>query len=74
MGVVLLAGEHAVEQDGELARDGHDRAVVALAGAEALVEGVQRAGLLDDRAGGFDQRPARLRGALLGDPPAAGRA
>ena len=61
MGVVLLAGEHAVEQRGELARDGDDRRVVAFAGSDSLVEGVQRPGLLGDRAGGFDQRPARLR-------------
>ena len=74
VGVVLFAGEHAVEEDGELARDGDDRGVVALAGADALVEGVHGPGLLGDRAGGFDQRPARLRGALFGDPPAARRA
>ena len=65
MGVVLLAGEHAVEEDGELARDGDDRCVVAFAGADPLVEGVHRPGLLGDRAGGFDQRPARSGGALF---------
>ena len=65
MGVVLFAGEHAPEQDGEFARDGDDRGVVAFAGSDALVEGVQRAGLPGDRAGGLDERPARLGGALF---------
>ena len=45
VGVVLLAGEHAPEQDGELASDGDDGDVVAFAGPDALVEGMQRSGL-----------------------------
>ena len=48
MRVVLFAGEHAVEEDGELARDGDDRCVVAAAGADPLVEGVHGPGLLGD--------------------------
>jgi hypothetical protein len=42
--VVLAAGEQAPEQAGELARSGHDRDLVAAPGADALVEGAQRAG------------------------------
>ena len=65
VGGVLFAGEHAVEQHGELARNRDDRDVVAAAGAEAPAEGVQRPGLLGDRTGGLDQRPARPGRTLL---------
>ena len=49
-GVVLLAGEQAPEQAGELARGGDDRDLVAAAGADALVEGAQRPGLRGPRS------------------------
>jgi hypothetical protein len=65
VGVVLFAGEHAVEEHREFARDGDDRGVVAAAGCDPLVEGVHGSGLLGDRAGGFDQRPAGLGRALF---------
>jgi hypothetical protein len=65
VGVVLRAAERAPEQHGELARAGDDGDLVAAAGADALVERVQRAGLPDDRPGGLDERPARLGRALL---------
>ena len=47
MGVVLFAGEHAPEQDGELAGDRDDRVAVPAAGRMRSIEGVQRAGLRD---------------------------
>ena len=74
IGVVLLAREQTPEQARELARGGDDRDLVAAAGADALVEGVQRAGLADRAPARLDQRVARARRALLGDPPVAGRA
>ena len=56
VGVVLAAGEHAPEQAGELARGGDDGDLVAAAGADALVEGAQRAGLAHDAPGRLDER------------------
>ena len=44
VGVVLVAREQAPEQARELARGGDDRDRVAAAGADALIEGVQRPG------------------------------
>ena len=50
VGVVLAAGEHAPEQDRELARGRDDRLAVPAAGAGAVIEGVQRPGLPDRRS------------------------
>src|SRR3954454_14336285 len=71
-GVVLAAPEQDPEQAGELAGRGGDRDLVAAAGAEALIEGVQRAGLADGARAGLNQRDAHRGGALLGDVPVAG--
>jgi hypothetical protein len=73
VGVVLATAEQRPEQDRELARGRDDGDPAAAPGADPLIERAQRAGLLDDRPGRLDQRPARRRGALLGDPPALGR-
>ena len=58
--VVLAAGEHAPEQAGELAGAGNDRDLVATAGADALIEGAQRAGLTHGAPGGFDEGVASV--------------
>ena len=58
VGVVLFAREQAPEQAGELACGRDDRDGVAAAGADALVEGVQRAGLADRRPARLDERVA----------------
>jgi hypothetical protein len=65
VGLVLAVREQAPEQDRELARDGDDRDPVAAAGADPLIQGVQRAGLVDDRPGRLDERPARRGRTLL---------
>jgi hypothetical protein len=65
VGLVLAVREQAPEQDCELARDGDDRDPVAAAGADPLIQGVQRAGLVDDRPGRLDERPARRGRTLL---------
>ena len=71
--LVLFAGEHAVEEDGELARDGDDRCVVAAAGADPLVEGVHGPGLLgDERAASTSAHRARGEPCLEIRPPRAG--
>jgi hypothetical protein len=54
VGVVLVTGEQAPEQDGELARAGDDGDLVAAPGPDPLVERVRRPGLLDDRPGRLD--------------------
>jgi hypothetical protein len=51
VGVVLAAREQTPGQRRELARRSDDGLAVAAAGADPLVEGVQRAGLTDDRPG-----------------------
>jgi hypothetical protein len=56
VGVVLAAGEQTPEQDRELARRSDDGFSVAAAGADALIERVQRAGLTDSAPGRLDQR------------------
>jgi hypothetical protein len=61
IGVVLAAGEHAPEQAGELAGAGDDGDLVAAAGADALVEGAQRAGLTHRAPGCFNQGMASVR-------------
>jgi hypothetical protein len=53
------------KQAGELARRGDDCDLVAAAGADALVERVQRTGLADHAPGRLDERVPRGRGALL---------
>ena len=68
VGVVLTAREQTLEQTRELARGGDGCDVVAAAGADALVKRAQRAGLAHDGVRCLDQRLARLRAALLGDP------
>src|SRR5215216_2607918 len=73
VGVVLAAREQRPEQRRELARAGDDGDLVAAAGADPLVERVQWAGLLNDRPGRLNERPARRGRALLGDPSALGR-
>jgi hypothetical protein len=65
VGVVLLPGEQAPKQAGELARAGDDRDLVAAVAADALVEGAQRARLADHAPGGLDERIAGRRRALL---------
>ena len=57
-GVVLLAPEQHPEQAREFARRGDDRDLVAAAGADALVEGVQRARVADGAPAGLDERDA----------------
>ena len=70
--VVLVAGEQAPEQAGELACRGDGRDLVAAAGADPLVKRPQWAGLQDDAVRRFNQRPPGLRRPLLGDPPQPG--
>jgi hypothetical protein len=57
VGVVLAAGQHAPEQDRELAGGSDDRLAVPAAGTRALIEGVQRPRLSGHRPRGLDQRP-----------------
>jgi hypothetical protein len=64
VGVLLVAGEQAPEQDGELVRDGDDGDLVA-AGAQALVVGTHTSGLADHAGGRLDQRPAHRPGPAL---------
>jgi hypothetical protein len=65
VGVVGLAREQAPEQTGELAR-GRDRGDgVSAAGADALVERVQRTGLADRGPARLDERVAGADRALL---------
>jgi hypothetical protein len=71
--VILAAGQHAPEQNRQLARGRDDRLAMPAAGTSAVIEGVQRPGLQDDAPGGLDQRPAGSRRAALADPPAACR-
>lgn len=63
--VILTSGKQAPEQHRELARASHDGDLGAPSGADAFIEGVQRARLLNDRPSRLDQRPTRLRRALL---------
>jgi hypothetical protein len=54
VGVVPAAGEHAPEQDRELPGGRHDRLAVPAPAAGALIERVQRPGLVDRGPRGLD--------------------
>jgi hypothetical protein len=53
VGVVLAAGQHAPEQNRQLAGGRDDRLAVTAARAGAVIEGVQRARLQDRAPGGL---------------------
>ena len=61
VGVVLAAGEQAPEQARELARGRDDRLAVPAAGADALIERAQRAGLADGPPGAPRPAPSARR-------------
>jgi hypothetical protein len=73
VGIVLTAGEHAPEQDAELAGGRDDRLAMAAAGAGAVIEGVQRSRLQDHAPGRLDLHPARGGRASFADRSAACR-
>ena len=69
VGVVLLAGEQAPKQAGELARRGDDRDLVAAPALDPPIEGADRARLAHRRPARLDERVAGGARALLRDPP-----
>ena len=66
--VVLAAVDHRPAQADKLASGRDDRDLRAAPGADTFEERAQRPGDLRGGERGFDEHPARVRTALLGDP------
>ena len=68
-GVVLVLDDQMPAEHGELAGGRDDRDLHPAARADSLIEGAQRPGGADGDPGRFDEHPAGVRAAVLGDPP-----
>ncbi len=69
--VVLVLDDQVPAEHGELAGGRDDRDLHSAPRADPFIERAQRSWGADGDPGGFDEHPAGVRAAVLGDPPVA---